>query len=162
MSAEARDNPGVIAPPPLIALAALLLGLAFDWLFPAGIIAGVSALARYAIAAILFACGGAMLAAALVAFRRVGTNAPPWEPTTALSLEGIYRYTRNPMYLAFALIVIALAFVFASDWTFPALILYALAIHFGVVLREERYLLGKFGEPYAAYVTRVPRYFGPL
>jgi protein-S-isoprenylcysteine O-methyltransferase Ste14 len=62
------------------------------------------------------------------------------------------------MYLALGLGILAIAFVAASDWTLLMLVPFALLIHFGVVLREERYLRAKFGEEYRRYSERAPRY----
>jgi protein-S-isoprenylcysteine O-methyltransferase Ste14 len=62
------------------------------------------------------------------------------------------------MYVAVVLIVAGIAVAFGSDWTLVLLVPAALILHFGVVKREERYLIGKFGESYRAYIRRVPRY----
>ena len=114
---------------------------------------------RYLAAGTAVVAGVALLGAAANEMRKVETNIPTWEPTLALATGGVYAYSRNPIYLAFVLIIAGLGLLFASDWTFIALIPFALVIHFGVVLREERYLLARFGAPYANYVARVPRYF---
>jgi protein-S-isoprenylcysteine O-methyltransferase Ste14 len=58
--------------------------------------------------------------------------------------------------------LIGLAIIFGSDWTFVTAIPAALVIHNGVVLREERYLDRKFGEDYRRYVASVPRYGWPF
>ena len=55
---------------------------------------------------------------ALLRFRLAGTPAEPWKPTSALVVRGIYKRTRNPMYQAFGLFALGLAFAFASDWLF--------------------------------------------
>ena len=49
-----------------------------------------------------------------------------------------------------------LAIAFASDWTLVLMIPAAIVLHRGVVLREERYLEAKFGDPYRQYMARVP------
>jgi protein-S-isoprenylcysteine O-methyltransferase Ste14 len=66
------------------------------------------------------------------------------------------------MYVALILIVAGIAIALGSDWTLVLLVPAALILHFGVVKREERYLVGKFGETYDAYMRRVPRYGLPL
>lgn len=156
------DNPGVVAPPPLIALGALLSAGVLDWLLPLELMSRTDALLRYAVAALLCLAGIVMLVMALRMFRKAGTNAPPWQPSTALALDGIYRYTRNPMYLAFAALLLAIGLFRASDWIIPALVAFGFVIHYGVVLREEEYLRAKFDEPYAEYLRRVPRYVYPF
>ena len=156
---EARDNPGVIAPPPLIALAAVLLGLALDWLLPAYVLTVLLWWpARVAIAVVLFAAGGGFAMPAMRGFRSAGTHVEPWKPATALVTGGIYGSLRNPMYVGLTLILAGLSILLASDWMLVMTIVFVPVIHFGVVRREERYLEAKFGEAYRQYKARVPRY----
>jgi len=102
---------------------------------------------------------GAMLAAGwlfIIAmgtrrFAAAGTNVPPTLPTTALVVDGIYRRTRNPLYLGMTLVYLGLGFAAEacgrSGWLLPLL----WVINVGVVKREERYLERKFGDAYRAY-----------
>jgi protein-S-isoprenylcysteine O-methyltransferase Ste14 len=66
------------------------------------------------------------------------------------------------MYVGLGLLVAGIAIALASDWTLVMLVPAALVLHFGVVLREERYLAAKFGEDYLDYKARVPRYGWPV
>jgi len=59
------------------------------------------------------------------------------------------------------LMVMGLAIALASDWMLVALIPAALVVHYGAILREERYLEQKFGEPYRQFMASVPRYGWP-
>jgi protein-S-isoprenylcysteine O-methyltransferase Ste14 len=93
--------------------------------------------------------------------RAVGTNPEPWKPTLALVTTGVFRYLRNPMYVGMTFMVIGLAIALASDWMLVALIPAAMIVHYGVILREERYLERKFGEPYRLFQASVPRYGWP-
>jgi protein-S-isoprenylcysteine O-methyltransferase Ste14 len=158
-----RDTAGVIAPPPLIALAVLLVGLALDRLTPIGVTGAVfPRSARLAIGGALVVAAAWAMARALWRFRLAGTKPEPWKPTTALVRRGIYARTRNPMYQAFALFLAGIAFAFASDWIFLLLPFGALVMHLGVVRREERYLEAKFGDDYRRYRDAVPRYGWPV
>jgi hypothetical protein len=75
---QVRDNAGVIAPPPLIALAAVLLGLALDWLLPAYVLTVLlSFWERVVIAVILIGAGAALAIPALRGFRSAGTHVEP-------------------------------------------------------------------------------------
>lgn len=155
---SARDTAGVIAPPPLIYLGFLILGLALEFLVvrTQGLDMPVSL--RWTVVAVLLLTGVAAIAAAVLRFRRAGTPAPPWQPTTAFVAQGIYRFTRNPMYLGMTLIYCALAVAADAPVIFWMLIPLCVTIHYGVVLREERYMADKFGTAYIDYANSVPRW----
>lgn len=153
--ATERDNPGVIAPPPLIFAAFFGLGLAFDALIPLQTWAGPIARAS----------GGVLIAAGIVTglfvvvqFRHAGTHLEPWKPTSALVTGGLYRLSRNPAYVALALCHAGLALMLGKSWTLAMLLPALLVIRFGVIQREERYLERKFGESYRAYCRTVRRW----
>jgi protein-S-isoprenylcysteine O-methyltransferase Ste14 len=95
---------------------------------------------------------------AVVTFRRAGTTPNPTKPTTALAFGGPYRFTRNPMYLGLVLLVVGLALVMNSIWLVIMSVPVLLLLRQAVILREERYLEGKFGEDYLAYKKRVRRW----
>ena len=97
---ENRDNAGVIAPPPLLALAVVVLGLVLDWLLPAYVLALLlSFAARIVIGVVLIAGGIALAIMGERKFHRAGTEVKPWKPSTVLVTEGIYAHVRNPMYV---------------------------------------------------------------
>ena len=156
---EVRDNAGVIAPPPLIALAAVLLGLALDWLLPAYVLTVLlSFWERVVIAVILIGAGAALAIPALRGFRSAGTHVEPWKASTVLVTGGVFGRLRNPMYVGLTLLLAGLSIFLASDWMLVMTIVFMPVIHFGVVKREERYLEAKFGDAYRAYKASVPRY----
>lgn len=163
MNAAPADNPGVIVAPPIIPLAALLLGLLLDWLLPAYVLwLLLSFWTRMVLGGALVAAGIGLILIAGDLFSRARTNIPPWKPALALVTTGIYASMRNPMYVGFGFITAGLAVMLASDWTLVMMIPAAIVLHRGVVLREERYLAAKFGQPYLDYMARVPRYGWPL
>lgn len=155
--APTGDTPGVIAPPPLLFLGVLLIGAALDF----GLLrvsTGLPGSLRLGAGAVLAAAAGALVAGALRRFRRAGTAVEPWRPSTALVTDGVYRFTRNPIYLAMALLYLGLAL--AMDGVVALLLLPPLLalVQVGVIAREERYLEGKFGEDYRRYVASVRRW----
>ncbi len=161
-TSESRDTAGVIAPPPLLALAAVVIGLLLDWIAPAYVLYLLLSLtARIVIGAAMIAAGLALIVAGERNFRRAGTEVKPWRPSTAIVSDGIYAYMRNPMYAGATLLLAGLAVMLASDWTLVMTVVFVVVIHFGVVLREERYLEAKFGDAYRQYKARVPRYGWP-
>jgi protein-S-isoprenylcysteine O-methyltransferase Ste14 len=162
-SAKGPDAPGVLVWPPLVALAALVLGFLLNWLAPLFILRVLLSFEwRLGIGILLFGGGIALAVAGARLFRQMGTNANPAQPALTLVTTGIYEYLRNPMYVGLGLIVAGIGIVFASDWTLALLVPAALIIHFGVVLREEEYLSRKFGDAYRRYMETVPRYGWPV
>jgi protein-S-isoprenylcysteine O-methyltransferase Ste14 len=87
-----------------------------------------------------------------------GTLAP-WDPTQRLVEVGLYRYTRNPMYVAVSLILAGWAISFASIDLTAYLVIVMTAFELRVVFGEEPWLLATHGEQWTAYANRVPRWF---
>lgn len=106
----------------------------------------------------IFVASGLLAHRAQRAMQRVGTNVLPTQPTIALAMDGPYARTRNPLYLA--AIGVAVGVSLWVNGLFPLVLLIPMTIilHFGIVLREEAYLLGKFGAAYEAYRHAVPRW----
>jgi len=158
-----KDTAGVIAPPPLIALGAVLIGIALDWLMPAYVLTVIlSREVRIGVGLLLVAAGFALGFTGRGTFVRSGTNVNPFKPSSVLVTSGIYAHVRNPMYVGLALMVAGIGVALASDWTLVMLVVAALVVHFGVVAREERYLEAKFGDAYRNYMRSVPRYGLPF
>jgi protein-S-isoprenylcysteine O-methyltransferase Ste14 len=156
---DRSDTPGVIAPPPLIALATVAVGLLLDWLWPAHALRDHFGLpARLIVGGALIGAGAALAIAAERTFHRIGTNAPPWKPALRLATDGVYTHLRNPMYAGGLTLLAGLGFALASVWMLVMLVPAALVLHYGVVRREERYLEERFGADYRAFKARVPRY----
>lgn len=152
------DSAGVRFPPPFVYLGALLLGLAAERFVPLRWF-GIDWRLLAATGALLFVAGAALMFAAAGLFRRLGTNAPPSRPTTLIVTTGPYRWTRNPMYLAMALIYASLAIGLDGSIALALLPLVLIAIQTRVIAREERYLEAKFGDEYRRYKTEVRRWF---
>lgn len=155
---SARDTPGVIAPPPLIALGAVLGGAAAEQIAPLGWMADAPSAVRWPIAGAMIILAVVMIGAAILLFQRAGTAVQTRRASTALVTTGVYSFVRNPIYVGFFLILVGIATAAAWNWLFVFALVFMAIIHWGVVRREERYLAGKFGEAYAAYMKRVRRY----
>jgi protein-S-isoprenylcysteine O-methyltransferase Ste14 len=155
ITALKSDTSGIRVPPPAYYVAAFLVGVALELIFPTS---WPSTGVRVASALI---AGGAWLAldgAAMVFFRRAGTSMIPMNPTTALVTSGPYRVTRNPMYVGMAFLYVALAFAFGVMWTVVFLPAVIVMIDRFVIAREEPYLERKFGQSYRDYKARVRRW----
>jgi protein-S-isoprenylcysteine O-methyltransferase Ste14 len=150
-----RDVPGVIAPPPLILLGHILVGLALDRLWPAPFLPSAI---QYALGAALIVLAGALAGAAIVRFLRAGTNVPTRRPATVLVIAGPYRFSRNPIYVGMIVLLLGIGFAVDSLWIIALVAPFALVLRYGVIAREERYLEAKFADAYRAYRARVPRW----
>jgi len=156
---DAPDNAGVVAPPPLLALAAVVLGLLLDYVAPAYLLGVLLSWGTRIILGVeLIAAGLALAIIARRTFQAAGTRVEPWKPSTAVVTTGVFAWLRNPMYVGGTAALLGLAILLASDWMVVMTAILALVLHFGVVKREERYLAAKFGEPYRRYLAAVPRY----
>jgi protein-S-isoprenylcysteine O-methyltransferase Ste14 len=151
------DTSGVRIFPPGVYLAGLVVGYALQWLWPLPILPGADGAARV-LGVIALIAGAGLMAWAVGQFRRVGTSPNPTLPTTALTTEGPYRFTRNPMYLGMALLMAGFALLGNALWPLIALIPVIWIIRTQVIAREEPYLETKFGAEYTAFKARVRRW----
>jgi protein-S-isoprenylcysteine O-methyltransferase Ste14 len=155
MSDTEHDNAGVIAPPPLIYLGPLLLGLFLHRARP------ISFLPRRIASLLgwpLLACGIGVMLWFIVTMIRAHTPVDPRQPTRQVVTWGPFRLSRNPGYTSLAMIYVGVASVVNTLW--PLLFLPAVlgVIQRGVIAREERYLERKFGAEYRQYKTSVRRW----
>lgn len=158
MSARPPDtevaNLGIVRPP-LVYLAAIVMGFLLEFAWPSTFlprdfaIALGSALVVAAVALFVYSVGR---------FRAAGTPVPGNQPTTAIVRAGPYRFSRNPIYLAFSLLQLGIAVAANSLWL-VATLLVAIALMAAIVIpREEWYLERKFGAEYRDYKARVRRW----
>jgi protein-S-isoprenylcysteine O-methyltransferase Ste14 len=115
---------------------------------------------RIAAAATLAFVGGAFNVAGVLSFHRARTTLNPMSPekASALVTTGVYRITRNPMYVGGAILLISWAVYLASAWALLGPILFALYITKLQILPEERALSAMFGSAFDAYRAQVRRW----
>jgi protein-S-isoprenylcysteine O-methyltransferase Ste14 len=147
-----------VPPPIVMLLAALIMWALHRWL-PLG--HWISS-PWDRLGALVAAAGIALVAPAMAGFRRARTTVNPMDPGKASQLvtDGIYRVTRNPMYLGLTLLLAGwgLWLGSASPWLIPPL--FVLVITCVQIIPEERALEQLFGDAYRAYRRRVPRWIG--
>lgn len=149
------DSPDVIIFPPLLFVSAVILGVTLQFLWPIHLWPALPA--RIA-GGILVLTGITLVRSAKQRMRHWRTNVHPGRPTTAIVDDGPYRFTRNPIYIGGTLVYLGISLLIRAFWPIPALIPFVLLLHWGVVLREERYLETKFGDAYLSYKMRVRRW----
>ena len=150
------DNPGVIAWPPLLHAAALVVALVLHWVWPWPVF---DQPAYRWTGAVLVPVGIGIIIWGRITMLAAGTNINPSRPAVALVTSGPFRFSRNPLYTALMLIFIGLTLAFNTWWGFALLIPVIVVMYVGVIRREERYLEQKFGESYRQYCSHVRRYF---
>lgn len=153
-----RDIPGVLAPPPLIYLAGLALGLVAGRLWPLRLVPDSLRRLRWGLGGSL-ALGGLGLAGwAVRTMYQAGTHPEPYRPVTELVSTGPFRHSRNPIYLGFTLTYLGLALLLNALWCLLFLPAVLAVMVRGVIAREEAYLERRFGERYHAYRARARRW----
>lgn len=115
---------------------------------------------RLILAIALVVIGATIALGGVVSFRRARTTVNPLKPETSASLvtTGVYSFTRNPMYLGMALVLLAWSVYLDSMWAPAGVILFVLYITRFQIVPEERVLNRLFGEPFAEYRKRVRRW----
>ena len=149
--------PAVKFPPPILYLVLVLLAFGADRLlhlprltdfFQIRMIGGI----------LLFGLGILINIAAVWEFRKNKENPIPWTGSDVFIAEGLYRFTRNPMYLGMSALSFGIAVGWGSYAMFAAAILATLIINYAVIQKEEAYLETRFGESYAQYKAKVRRW----
>jgi protein-S-isoprenylcysteine O-methyltransferase Ste14 len=155
MADRSTDSPDVVAWPPLVFLGALAPALLLHWLMPVQLLPPT--LSRV-LGAALCAGSGVVALWGETTMHRAGTNVRPDRPATVLVTGGPFRYSRNPLYLSLTALYLGITLLFDALWPLVTLLPMLAVMHWGIILREERYLEAKFGDEYRAYKARVRRW----
>ena len=155
---KADENSAKVSfPPPLVFIGFLLIGTVIDRM--AGLTGfGLPLSLQLLLAAAAGGPGIALIVAAVGGFHKAGTPPQPWRKVTAFVSTGVYRFTRNPMYLGMAAIHLGLALTIDSVAALLLLPVAIIAIQTQVLAREEAYMTRTFGMPYSDYCKRVRRW----
>jgi protein-S-isoprenylcysteine O-methyltransferase Ste14 len=121
---------------------------------------GIPATLRITAAGVLLAAGFAVMLAGVISFRRAKTTVNPLKPETATALvtSGVYRYTRNPMYLGMLVVLLAWAVYLSAPATLGGLVVFWLYIGRFQIRPEEKALVALFGTTFTDYASRVRRW----
>ena len=154
---DKADRAPIIAPPPLLVLACIALGFLAKHFQPLPLFATKTNL-QVSIGAVLVILAILMVALCRHALVEGGTHPNPYKPTKAIVMAGPYRFSRNPIYIAFLMVTLAFTLFTNSLWFIGSAVLAVVLLQLGVIKREEKYLHEKFGSEYDDYCRRVRRW----
>jgi len=159
MNEKPADNANVIALPPFIFLGFFIVGFILHYCFKLFLVESPR------LDSILNIIGIALIIVSLIipvlafkALEKSKTTHKVSKPTTAIVSDGIFKYTRNPIYLSGFILFIGISFITNSLIILILIIPLFFIIREGVVKREEKYLEWKFGEEYLDYKKQVRRW----
>jgi protein-S-isoprenylcysteine O-methyltransferase Ste14 len=152
-----RDGAAVRFPPPLVYVGAVIAGVLLHALvLPLRL--ELASSVRIVLAAAAALLGLALMAGAFRLFKRTGQDPKPWKATPEIISTGVYRFTRNPMYVSMALLQIAIGIGLANGWIIALAPLVLVIIYAIAIRHEEAYLERKFGGAYIEYKRSVRRW----
>ena len=150
-----KNGPGVKFPPPLVFIIAIFLGY---WLNNYIVLITLDSYFWLLIGSTGVIVSSGVLIYGLFSFFKARTNVELWKPDSQLITTGLYRYSRNPLYLAFFVFTLSLGLLVANFWiilfAFPAL----WVIKNAVILKEEKCLEENFADKYIKYKREVNRW----
>jgi protein-S-isoprenylcysteine O-methyltransferase Ste14 len=144
-----------LARPPLVYLGSIVLGVILHVAWRISLVPR-SVSPRLGVLVILLAAG--LFLFAVRTFRAAGTPVPGNRPTTTIVRTGPYRFSRNPIYLAFSLLQLGVALWLNSLWLVVTLLAAVAVMSLVVIPREERYLEARFPSEYPPYKASVRRW----
>ena len=151
------DKARVIFPPPLMFFIALGAAAGMEYVLPLRLQAGPW-LPRIVVGAALLVTAGVFAVSSIVVLTRNHTPFDPARPTKKIITSGPFRFSRNPMYLSLLLSLVGLAALICSVWFLVLVPFLWVALDYGAVRPEERYLIEKFGDTYRKYMRDVRRW----
>jgi len=141
--------------PPLVYLTSLVVGALNQLAAPLPFVPRTLAVP---LGASLVVVAIALFSFSVAKFLAAGTPVPARKPTTAIVRTGPYRFSRNPIYLAFSVLQVGIAIWVNSMWLLATLVVALALIHYVVIRREEQYLERRFGAQYLDYKASVRRW----
>ena len=157
-SGQSQDHAGVKFPPPLYPLLGRAIGYGIGRVEPPTLSQFGPDIDWTMIGWVLTAIGAALLVPSNVMFFLHKTNILPMKPTSTLMQGGIYRITRNPIYLSFVVLQAGIGVWMNNVWVVALAAVTWACIHRFVIPREEAYLTRAFGDEYTAYTKKVRRW----
>ncbi|NYT65017.1 isoprenylcysteine carboxylmethyltransferase family protein [Alcaligenaceae bacterium] len=147
----------LLIPPPVVMLLVGVIMWLLAWLFPA---LTLPAIKHIPIAIAISLVGAGIAIAGMLTFKRSGTTSDPRHPDQASTLitSGVYRWTRNPMYLGVLLILLGWGVFLDNALALVVAFIFVPYISRYQILPEERLLQNKFGAVFSSYMRKVRRW----
>ncbi|MGF7231282.1 methyltransferase family protein [Arachidicoccus sp.] len=152
-----QDHPGIYIPVPLFFIAFFFFSYLLQTAAPFDI-SFLHSQGALIVGWIFVAAGVAHVIPAWVQFIRSCNSVVTIKPARTLQTNGVYAFSRNPMYIGFYFLYLGFALLYGNLWTFIVMPVLALIINLYVIKREERYLRRKFGREYKSYKKSVRRW----
>ena len=152
-----QDHPDIspMVHPPIVALMILVMAYSLKRFVP---LAYTPPEFLQVIGLALTFVGSVLGIGAFIEFRKAHTTLNPHGSAKHLVTSGVYRFTRNPIYLGFLLMVIGLPLNSGSYWGLVMAPFYMMTMTHFIIEKEEAYLERKFGKAYASYTSRARRW----
>ena len=155
MTEVSRDRSGVRIHPPILWVLHLAAAVLLGWLVSLPLPAPVGVtVAGWAVTLLGLGFGAGGLRQLLLSH----TSPNPDAPTTRVVTTGIYRFTRNPIYVGFLCLLIGLPLIFGDYWGVILALLQVILFNRLIIRHEEAYLSAKFGAEYTDYKRKVRRW----
>ncbi len=142
-------------PPPLIFLSVIFFSYVLHYFWPIGI---ADVLFHKYIGIIILGLGISIVIIGKNTFSRAQTNIEPWKPTKKIITTGIYKYSRNPIYLALCVMQVGIGIIVNSLWMIISLAISVALVYHTAIKKEEIYLAAKFGDEYKIFKNKVRRW----
>lgn len=152
-----KDNPGVYPPPPLFYVIIFFLSILLQNYFPITKIIFERVFIK-TFSPICIGIGVLFLLPALVSFFKSKNTLITIKPATSLQTTGIYKISRNPMYIGLLFIYVGIAIIKGNWWTFILIPFVLYIVTRFVIINEEKYLERAFGQEYLNYKIKVRRW----
>jgi protein-S-isoprenylcysteine O-methyltransferase Ste14 len=155
MTGDWHDRPNRIPWPPMIFAGVVVAALVLQYVVPPGL---TLPLAARLVGAAAMLAGVALDVSAMAVMHRHHANIQPHRAATALVTTGPFALSRNPIYLGNTLLIAGAGMAFNVLWFVPMAIVTAWLVSLLAIRREEAHLAARFGEAWAAYAQRTPRW----
>lgn len=150
-----RKKVGMLVPPPLLLIAICALSIVAQLILFGSFNISTSGVA---LGVLVILASVLIVVSCMKSFRAAGTPFRPVSPSTAIVNSGLYRFSRNPMYVGMAGLLAGVGSMLGSYVFIAAVVIFIVIVHFGVVMSEERYLEALHGEAYRRYKQSVRRW----